>query len=377
MSLSEVLRPTKLSEIVGQHHLLGPGKPLQQLIIADKICNMILYGPPGTGKTTIAEVIANLTKAKFLKLNATSVSVAQIRKNLNQDVRIVIFIDELYRMNKNNQDVLLPYIEKKDITLIAATTENPYHALRGALVSRCQIFEFEPLSDEDLVHLLYRASKYYKKIEVTTGAIKHIIRLVSGDGRKAINILEVAVNCLVNTTVVDIEHIQCVAPNRYMVFGKDLHYDYASWMQGAIQASDPDSAVYALAAWLESGEDPRYIARRLMVSASEDASSTPSAAIIAHSAYVAACTIGRPECDIILSHAVVSIASAPRDKSAAKAIWAAVADIKKGSDLSVPKSMRDSHYTGAKKLGNGSYKDGMNQSEYIGVNKKYFFKEIL
>jgi putative ATPase len=264
---------------------------------------------------------------------------------------------------------LLPFVENGWIILIGATTENPFHSINSALLSRSHIFELEPLQETDLARLVWKGAKSLG-VKITPGAVKHIIRIACGDARKAINTLDFAVE-LSDGDEITQEDVSDIAPNKYMVFGKGEHFDLASAYQGSIQASDADSAIYWLAKWLESGEDPRYIARRLMVSASEDAAGNPECAAVAHSAYIAAREIGRPECDIILAHATILAAKAPRNKGAANAIWAAVSDVRKGQAEWVPKEMKDSHYPGAKDLGHGQYHDGGEPLSYVGVNRKY------
>jgi len=202
-------------------------------------------------------------------------------------------------------------------------------------------------------------------------AARHLINMSCGDGRKVVSLVELCV-VLCEGDRVGLDFAREICPSKYVIYTDDMKYDYASAFQGSIQASDVDSAIYWLAAWLESGEDPRYIARRIVVSASEDCYSTPEAAVIASNAYLAACHIGRPECDLVLAHATAFMATAKRDKSAAKAIWAALKDVREGVDVAVPKEMRDMHYEGSAQLGNGAYHDGMNQEKYVGVNKKYF-----
>lgn len=373
--LANVLRPTRLEDVVGQRKLVSEGSLLRQLIENDTISSAIFYGPPGTGKTTIAEIIASHTNSRFSKLNATSATVSMIRKEAKTakiaGSPLLLFVDECHRFSKTQQDVLLPYIECGDIIFVGATTENPMHSLTNALVSRSHIFQFEPISDIDLVTLIKRCKDHYGDVKIEKEAIKHIIRISCGDGRKVISTFEMAYN--VSGGNITEEIVKTIAPNKYAVFSRDgdEHYDLASAFQGSIQASDADSAIYWLAKWLESGEDPRYIARRLLVSASEDAAGNPEAVSVAHAAYTAAKEIGRPECDILLAHATILTATAPRDKMAAKAIWEAVKDVKYGKTVAVPKEMKDAHYLGAKKLGNGAYKDGGNQQAYVGVNKIY------
>jgi putative ATPase len=375
--LATRLRPAELEDIVGQSHLLSPGCALRKIIDSDKLSSAIFYGPPGTGKTTLAEVIARKTNSPFRKFNATSATVAAIRKEgeaATIENPIVMFVDEIHRFSKTQSDVLLPYVEEGLIILIGATTENPFHSLTPALLSRSQIFNFEHLTEKDLVKLVVRTVEHFREnrdISIDPDAVRHLISICCGDARKLINTLELAIES--SEGVVTKAIVEELAPSKYLVFGKDDHFDLASAFQGSIQASDPDAAIYWLAKWLESGEDPRYIARRLMVSASEDAAGNPEAAMVAHSAYVAACEVGRPECDIVMAHATILTATAPRNKSAANAIWAAVEDVKKGRNIEVPKEMKDSHYAGAKELGNGAYHDGMNQDAYVGIGKRYYF----
>ena len=384
--LAVLLRPKTLDEIVGQEHLVGKDAKLRKLIEADKLASIILFGPSGTGKTTLANVIALHTKSKFINMNATQATVKEIRKYgqaaEKSGERTLIFLDEIHRASSVQQDAFLPFTENGQIILIGATISNPFHSVGSAIISRSQmICELEPLKPSHLALVLKRAITYYRScnisVRLSKDAAMYIITVANGDARKAVSILEVAVAVAdnANEPEITLELAKAVSPSKHMVFNAQAHYDLASWMQGAIQASDPDSAVYALAMALESGEDPRYIARRILVSASEDASGNPFAALVAHSAYVAACTVGRPECDIVLSHAVVTIASSPRNKSAACAIWAALKDIHEGISIEVPKEMKDSHYAGSKQLGHGEYHDGMNMSKYIGVRRRYYRPE--
>lgn len=380
ISLAQLLRPKTLDEVVGQRHLLAPDAPFRKMVEQDLVRSIVLYGPAGIGKSCLAQLIADKTKSNFLKLNATTLAVADIRKFMKQKTeRKLLLIEEVYRLSRTQSDVLLPFIEEQGLSVVGSTTENPFCTLSSALVSRSQIFQLEPLADKDQAVLLKRGLDHYRshgkpKLSIEAAAAKHIIRVSSGDGRKCLSILEMAVETN-DSDVVNEKLVRAISPNKYMVFDSkgDSHFDYASAYQGSIQASDPDAAVYWLAKWLESGEDPRYIARRLMVSASEDAAGNPLAAAVALSAYISAKEIGRPECDIILSHATILTATSKRDKSAAKAIWVALKDVREDKDVWVPKEMRDCHYQGAEQLGQGSYHDGMNQSKYVGVNKQYFF----
>lgn len=285
-----------------------------------------------------------------------------------------ILVHNCHRFSKTQQDVLLPYVEDGHLIFIGASVENPFHSIIPPLVSRCHIFEFNRLSLKEMAVLAVRAIRHYrslgKEVLVNKDAIRHLINMSCGDGRKILNLIELAVDTG-PIGEVTLEVARDVAPSKYIHFGVDDHFDLASAFQGSIQASDPDAAVFWLAKWLESGEDPRYIARRLLVSAAEDACSTPMCTVIAHAAYRAACDIGRPECDIVLSQATIMIAQAERNKSAANAIWAALRDVRNREDVEVPKEMKDCHYPGARELGRGQFKDGSDLGSYVGVSKTY------
>ena len=349
------------------------------MIEADALSSLLLSGNAGVGKTTLAEVIASTTKSTFVRLNATSATIKDIRKfgqaATDSGISAVIFIDEVHRCSIVQQDALLPFVESGAIVFIGATTENPFFSIRSPLLSRSQIFILEPLGTKDLLKLILKVISYYREkgrnLEVDPEAAQYVARISCGDGRKVISLMETAVEVSEDNKI-SLELVKIIAPSKYMIYSDDAKYDYASALQGSIQASDPDSAIYWLACWLEAGEDPRYITRRIMVSASEDAAGSPEAAMVAHNAFIAACEIGRPECDIVLAHAVTIIASCPRDKSSAKAIWAAVKDVRDKVDVEVPKKMRDSHYQGAEKLGHGAYKDGCEPMEYVGITKTYY-----
>lgn len=374
--LAKLMQPKSLNEVIGQSHLLNKDGPLRKLIENDKLSSALFYGPPGTGKTTVAMIITNMTKLKFAQFNATSLKITDVKKVINDSCKCLIYIDECARMTTPQQDVLLPHIEDGRIIFIGSSSLNPFHSMISPLLSRCYIFQFEPLSVVDLGRLLVKAVGCYKdrKISFDSDAARYLINMSCGDGRKVISLVELCV-ALCECDRISIDFVKEVCPSKYMVTGEDMKYNYASAFQGSIQASDPDSAIYWLAAWLESGEDPRYIARRIIVAASEDCCSTPEAAIAANNAYIAACNIGRPECDLVLAHATVAIATANRDKSAAMAIWSALKDVREGTDVVVPKELRDMHYEGSKELGNGAFHDGHNLSAYVGVNKKYYFPE--
>jgi putative ATPase len=285
-----------------------------------------------------------------------------------------ILVHNCHRFSKTQQDVLLPYCESGDVILIGATTENPFFSINSSLVSRSHIFQLEPLTRKHILKIILRGIGHYrengKDLSLTQEAVDYIVNMCCGDGRKALNILEMSTH-LSDADEITLEVVQAAAPSKYMIFSEDQHFDLASAFQGSLQASDVDAAIYWLAKWLESGEDPRYIARRLLISAAEDAFSNPMCTAVAHAAYRSACDVGRPECDIVMAQATIMIAQSERNKTAAKAIWAAVKDVRTGEDIQVPKSMKDSHYPGAKHLGHGAYAEGADPGAYIGVNKKY------
>ncbi len=377
--LAKRLRPQTLDEIAGQEHILGEGRPLRQMIESDILASIILYGPPGTGKTTIAEVISLTTESKFVQLNATNASIKDIRKAgqeaEKEDNNVVVFVDEVHRFSKTQQDALLPYVENGHIVFIGATTENPFFTINSSLTSRSQaIYELFPLKPKHLAQVLLRGVNHYKsidkKVTVKPEATKHIITVSSGDARKVLSLLEVAVT-ISDDGVITEDLVRELSPSKHMVFGEGVHYDLASAFQGSIQASDPDAAIYWLAKWLESGEDPRYIARRLLVSAAEDAYSNPICTAVAHAAFTAAKEVGRPECDIVMAQATIMVAKSERNKTAANAIWNAVKDVKKGFDIEVPMELRDHSYKSASKLGHGEFQMDHDMNKYVGVNKKY------
>jgi putative ATPase len=339
---------------------------------------MILFGPAGVGKSCIAEVVANMTKSKFLKLNATTLSVVDIRKFAKVEGKKLLFIDELYRASRSQSDVLLPFVEDGTFQMVGSSTESPFHTISSPLVSRSVIFQLEPLSVKDLLSLLVRGINHLRltrpNLEIEKEAALYVARVCCGDGRKCLTLLDL-VSSVQEKDQITLADVQNVSPNKYMVFDEGMHFDIASAEQGSLQASDPDSAIYWLAKWLESQEDVRYIARRIMVSAAEDAYSNPICTAVAHAAYTAAKEIGRPECDILLAQAVCLIATSKRDKSAACAIWSALKDVREGEEVWVPKEMKDSHYKACEKLGQGAYHDGMNMKAYVGVSKRYYRPE--
>ncbi len=372
--LAARMRPETLDEVVGQSHIIGPDKLLYRAIKADKLSSIIFYGPPGTGKTTLAKVIAATTSADFRQINATSagkkdmeevVDIAKNNKVMN-DTRTILFIDEIHRFNKAQQDYLLPYVEDGTIILIGATTENPYFEVNGALISRSMIFELYPLTDDEIKTLLKRALTDDKKglgsykADITDEALDFLADQAGGDARHAINALELGV--LTTTRSEDgMIHLtadvvsECIQKRR-LRFDKDgdNHYDTISAFIKSMRGSDPDAAVYYLAKMLYSGEDIKFIARRIMICAAEDVGlADPNALNVATSAALAVERIGMPESQIILAEAVNYVASAPKSNSSNNSIEKAMATVQETGNLPVPDHLRDAHYKGAAKLGRG------------------------
>ncbi len=392
------MAPRTLDEYTGQEHILGKGKLLRRAIEADRITSLILYGPPGTGKTAMAKVIANRTKGHFEWLNAAVAGLDDLRKILqsakarrSNGIRTVLFLDEIHRFNKLQQDVLLPDVEEGVITLIAATVENPFFYVNSALVSRSQVFELKPLSEESLLKILAAAVNDKERglgnlgIVIDDDALRHISRMSDGDARKALSALELAAlttlpgadNSLHITLAVAEESIQ----KKAVVYDKkgDQHYDTISAFIKSMRGSDPDAAVYYLAKMLYAGEDPRFVARRIVICASEDVGNAdPMALVIATSALRAVEFVGMPEARIPLAQASIYVATAPKSNACYRAIEAATEDIKNEETMEVPDHLKDSHYPGAKKLGHGEgYKyphdhGGHVEQEYLKKKRSYY-----
>lgn len=372
--LASRLRPTTLDEVVGQEHIIGKDKLLYRAIQADKLSSLLLYGPPGTGKTTLAKVIAGTTKAEFLQINATSAgkkdmeAVVQKAKENNgmYGRKTILFIDEIHRFNKGQQDYLLPFVEDGTIVLIGATTENPYFEVNGALISRSIIFELHPLSDEDIRKLLVRAvtdeekglGSYHAVID--EDALAFLSDISGGDARMALNAIELGV--LTTERAEDGKiHItlevasECIQKRtlRYDKTG-DNHYDTISAFIKSMRGSDPDAAIYYLARMLYAGEDIKFIARRIMICAAEDVSNAdPQALVVATQAAQAVERIGMPEAQIILAQAAAYVACAPKSNSAVTAISAAMQYVSSHPNHKIPSYLQDAHYKGAAKLGHG------------------------
>ena len=372
--LASRLRPTTLEEVVGQEHIIGKGKLLYRAIKADKLSSIIFYGPPGTGKTTLAKVIANTTSAEFLQINATSAGKKDMEQVVKQaqdnagmyQKRTILFVDEIHRFNKSQQDYLLPFVEDGTIILIGATTENPYFEVNGALLSRSIIFELHSLQTDDIKRLLRRAVEDTErgmgsyKVRLTEDALDFLADMADGDARAALNAIELAVlttergeDGLITITL-DVAQ-ECIQKRvvRYDKSG-DNHYDTISAFIKSMRGSDPDAAVYYLARMLNAGEDIKFIARRIMICAAEDVSNAdPMALVVAVSASQAVERIVMPEAQIILAQAATYVASAPKSNSAVTAISEAMDCVQHTKISGIPPYLQDAHYGGAGKLGHG------------------------
>ena len=372
--LASRLRPTKLEEVVGQQHIIGKDKLLYRAIKADKLQSVIFYGPPGTGKTTLAKVIAKTTSAEFMQINATSAgkkdmeAVIEKAKQLQgmYGKRTILFIDEIHRFNKGQQDYLLPFVEDGTVTLIGATTENPYFEVNGALISRSIIFELKPLDKEDIKTLLHRALEDMEKgmgayrAVADEDALEFLADVSNGDARSALNAIELGIlttersaDGLIHITL-DVAS-ECIQ-KRVIKYDKngDSHYDNISAFIKSMRGSDPDAAVYYLAKMLYAGEDVTFIARRIMICASEDVGNADSNALtVAVSAAQAVERLGMPEARIVLAQAVTYVASAPKSNAAYLAVDKALSVVRESRTAPVPTYLCDAHYKGAAKLGRG------------------------
>ena len=372
--LAARMRPTTLDEVVGQQHIIGKDKLLYRAIQADKLSSIIFYGPPGTGKTTLAKVIANTTKAEFTQINATVAGKKDMEEVIDKAKdqlgmygrKTILFIDEIHRFNKGQQDYLLPFVEDGTIILIGATTENPYFEVNGALISRSIIFELKPLSTEDIKQLIKKAVYDSEKgmgaynAEIDEEAIEFLADISGGDARHALNALELGIMTTERsgdgkihiTTEVAEECIQ----KRVIRYDKtgDNHYDNISAFIKSMRGSDPDAAVYYLAKMLSAGESVTFIARRIMICAAEDVGmADPQALVVATNASLAVERIGMPEAQIILSEAVIYVATAPKSNACVNAIGDAMDTVAKTGNLPIPTHLMDAHYKGAAKLGHG------------------------
>lgn len=372
--LASRLRPSTLDEVVGQQHIIGKDKLLYRAIKADKISSIIFYGPPGTGKTTLAKVIANTTSAEFKQINATVAGkkdmedvITAAKNNMGMyGKKTILFVDEIHRFNKGQQDYLLPYVEDGTIILIGATTENPYFEVNGALISRSVIFELKPLSKEDIKTLINRAVYDKDKgmgafnAHIDEDALEFLADISNGDARNALNAVELGILTTKASTDgiihITLEIAQECIQKRVIKYDKtgDNHYDTVSAFIKSMRGSDPDAAVYYLARMLYAGEDVKFIARRMMICASEDVGNAdPQALQVAVSAAQAVERIGMPEARIILAQAVIYIATAPKSNAAIMAIDKAMETVKDQTTAPVPSHLQDAHYKSAGKLGHG------------------------
>jgi putative ATPase len=391
------MRPRTLEEFVGQEHFLGPGKLLRRLLQADRLASVIFYGPPGTGKTALAHVIARHTQCAFRQVNAVAVGIKEVRELLEEarteladtGRRTILFVDELHRFNRAQQDVLLPDVEEGRVILIGATTQNPFFAVNSPLLSRSQIFTFQPLTRAEIRLLLDRAladperGLGGRQVNAAPEALDFLTEICDGDARRALSALEVGVLSIEGDPVDFTLEVARDSTQRkvldYDATG-DAHYDVASAFIKSMRGSDPDAAIYWLARMLEAGEDPRFIARRIVICASEDVGNAdPQALVVAAAAVQAVEFVGLPECQLALAQAVTFIATAAKSNASTLAIGKARDDVRSGRTLAVPEHLRDAHYQGAKDLGHGTdykyshdYEGGWVAQQYLPEARRYY-----
>ena len=395
--LAARMRPRTLDEFVGQEHFLAPGKLLWRLLKADRLGSVVFYGPPGTGKTTLARLLASESRSRFVQISAVASGVKELRAEIEQardrlsaeGQKTLLFVDEIHRFNRTQQDVLLPDVEDGVVILVGATTQNPFFALTNALVSRSRIFQFEPLSVEQIETILRRAladterGLGNRQIEMDRAALRFLAETSDGDARRALAALEVGAlssdeRPLRFTVALAAESVQRKAID-YDATG-DEHYDTASALIKSIRGSDVDAALYWLARMLEGGEDVRFITRRLVILASEDIGNADPHALPLAIATMQACEfIGLPECQLNLAQAVTYLACAPKSNASMKALIDARRDVREGRIQPVPKHLRDAHYSGARQFGHGEgycyshdQADGVAAQEYLGVDRLYY-----
>ncbi len=358
--LAARLRPRSIDEVIGQSHLLGAGRPLRQLIEKDRLQSIVLWGPPGTGKTSIALAISGSTAASFEQLSAVTAGVKDVRDVIDRarerlgthGQRTILFLDEIHRFTKAQQDALLPAVEDGSIILIGATTENPYFQVNAALLSRSVLFRLETLEKADITRLIERGSAVLA-VDVAESAIEEIVRRSGGDGRQALLVLDIA-SALAQTTNVTVDDIDRACGSTALRYGVDDHYDVISAFIKSMRGSDPQATILYLARMIAAGEDPRFIARRMVIFASEDIGlADPEALRTAVAAEHALEIVGLPEAQLNLAQAALYLATSPKSNAVAQAIWSARADLEDGMVLEVPAHLRDGHYVGAQNLGHG------------------------
>ena len=395
--LAARMRPTTLDEFVGQQHFLGEGKLLRRLLAADRLGSVIFYGPPGTGKTTLAGLLAAASRSRFRQVSAVASGVKELRELLDEardrlassGQKTLLFVDEIHRFNRAQQDVLLPDVEEGVVILVGATTQNPFFAINSALVSRSRVFEFKPLSVTEIKTLLLRAVADRERglggeqIHLHEDALQFLAEVSDGDARRALSALEVGA---LSTPERPLEFTRALAEEsvqrKAIDYDKsgDAHYDAASALIKSIRGSDPDAALYWLARMLEGGEDVRFLTRRLVILASEDiGNADPQALVVAVAAMQACEFVGLPECQLTLAQAATYLACAPKSNAATIGIGEALADVREGRLLPVPVHLRDKSYAGAKRLGHGTgyeyahnAEDAVAAQDYLGVERTYY-----
>jgi len=391
--LANRMTPRNFDDFFGQEHLLGSGKLLRRLIETDRVSSLVLYGPPGCGKSSIAQIIANLTKSEFRRLNAPTAGVSELRKvieHAKRTHRVILFVDEIYYWSKSQQSCLLTSVEEGTVTLIGATHYNPFFSIIPALLSRSHIFELKPLGDLEIQKILEAALADRERglgnleIRLTNEALDYLSTYASGDARRALNGLEVGVLSAKpdgkGIIVYDLELAQESIQKQAVYYGKDEHYDTASAFIKSMRGSDPDAAVYWLAKMIYAGEDPRFIARRIVICAAEDVGNAdPQALVIANAALGTVESIGLPEARIPLAQAALYVAAAPKSNACYEAISKAMEDVEKEREQEIPSHLKESHYPGAKRLKRGDdylyphdYPEGYVAQRYLSNKKQYY-----
>ena len=359
--LAARLRPRSIDEVVGQQHLVGEGAPLRLLVETDRLTSALFWGPPGTGKTSLALAVAGSTKRAFVQLSAVTAGVADVRGVIQQARQrlgehqqgTILFLDEIHRFSKSQQDALLPAVEDGTITLVGATTENPFFEVNAPLRSRSTLFRLEPLERSDIRALVRRGLRA-EAMTANDDATELLIERAGGDGRQVLTALEVACALATKTDHVTLDHVESALGTSALRYGRDDHYDVVSAFIKSMRGSDPNAAVYWLARMLSAGEDVRFVARRMVIFASEDIGmADPQALIIAVSAASAVDVVGMPEAQLNLAEAAIYLASAPKGNAVAQAIWSAMSDIQNGVVGEVPAHLRDAHYASAAEIGHG------------------------